>query len=165
MSLVGCVDFFLLYSKTGGCDCCGLYVPKFWLQKGFLRWCLHTAAMAQRPRPTDVAPPSTLGVTWLEKMSADPGKALRWTTQQQDSLRGRLRCLIPSPPCCPLFFFHLKVLLPTEYTAATRSYACTRPLRANSVRALAAPLRANFFRITSMPRTSSADVSSSAKQY
>ena len=79
-----------------------------------LRWCQHTAAMTERPRPADVQPPSALDVSWLEKMGANPGKAVRWTTQQQDSLRGRLRCMIPLPPRWFDFFFPLNVPLPTE---------------------------------------------------
>ena len=117
MLLVSCVDFFLVCSKTGGCDCRSVLRPvrpEILIAKGSLRWCLHTAAMAQRPRPVDTAPPSTPDVTWLEKMGANPGKAVRWTTQQQDSLRGRLRCMIPLPPRWFDFFFHLNVPLPTE---------------------------------------------------
>jgi hypothetical protein len=43
---------------------------------------------ARRPLP-DVTPPASLDPTWLEQLRANPGKALRWTSQQQDSLRGR----------------------------------------------------------------------------
>ncbi len=61
-------------------------------------------------------------------------------------------------------FFSLKTLLPTEKLAATRSWPCTRPLTVMSVRALAAPLRANFFRTTLRPKTVRETVSTSEKQ-
>jgi hypothetical protein len=95
--------------------------------------------MEQRSGPANAAPPSSHDALWVQKMSANSGKALRWTSRQQDMERGRLRCMIPLSPRWFDFFFRLNVLLPTEYLVATPSCVCTRPLMVLSVRALAAP--------------------------